>query len=97
MASLEEIKNSLRHYKPILKEKFNVKNIGIFGSYIRNQQTQKSDIDILIDYEEVPNLFALIELEYYLEEILNTKVDLVTRKGIKPQLKEFILKEVVYI
>ncbi|NOY07615.1 MAG: DNA polymerase beta, partial [Spirochaetes bacterium] len=57
----------------------------------------KSDIDILVDYEEVPSLVTLIELEYYLEEVLNSKIDLVTRKGIKPQLKESILDEVVYI
>ncbi len=97
MKTLEEIKNSLAQQKPILKEKYNVKHIGIFGSYIRSQQTQKSDIDILIDYEEVPSLLTLIELEYYLEELLNSKVDLITRKGIKPQLKESILGEVVYI
>ena len=83
--------------KQILREKYKVNRVGIFGSYVRSEQTQKSDVDILIDYEEIPSLFTLIELEYYLEEVLNSKVDLVTNKGIKPQLRESILNEVVYI
>jgi uncharacterized protein len=97
MKTLEEIKNSLNLQKQLLKEKYKVKTVGIFGSYLRNEQTDKSDIDILIDYEETPSLITLIELEYYLEEVLNSKVDLVTSKGIKPPLRESILREVVYI
>ena len=97
MKTLEEIKNGLIQQKSILREKYKVNSVGIFGSYVRSGQTPKSDIDILIDYEEVPSLVTLIELEYYLEEVLSSKIDLVTRKGIKPQLKESILDEVVYI
>lgn len=97
MKTLAEIKDRLLQQKQILKEKYQVKRVGIFGSYARSEQTQKSDVDILVDYEEAPSLFSLLELEYYLEEVLNSKVDLVTRNGIKPQLKETILNEVVYI
>ena len=97
MKTLEEIKNSLVKQKSILREKYDVNRVGIFGSYVRGVQTEKSDIDILIDYKEVPSLVTLIELEYYLGEVLNSKIDLVTRKGIKPQLRESILDEVVYI
>jgi predicted nucleotidyltransferase len=97
METLEELKNKLTQQKSILRDKYKVSRIGIFGSYIRSEQTQKSDIDILIDYEEAPSLFTLIELEHYLEDVLNSKVDLVTQKGIKPHLKESILDEVVYI
>ena len=52
---------------------------------------------MLIDYEDAPSLITLIELEYYLSEIVGVKVDLVTNKGIKPQLKDSIIKEVVYV
>jgi predicted nucleotidyltransferase len=97
MKTLEEIKNSLIQQKEILTEKYKVNRVGIFGSYVRGEQTQKSDIDILIDYEEVPSLITLIELEHYLEKALNSEIDLVTRKGIKPQFKESILDEAVYI
>lgn len=81
----------------MLKQKNKVNRVGVFRSYVRGKQTQKSDIDILIDYEEVPSLITLIELEHYLEEALNSEIDLATRKGIKPQFKESILDEVVYI
>ena len=97
MKTFAEIKDRLLQQKQILKEQYKVKRVGIFGSYARSEQTQKSDVDILVDYEEVPSLFSLLELEYYLEEVLNLKVDLVTPNGIKPQLKETILNEVVYI
>ena len=97
MKTFAEIKDRLLQQKQILKEKYQVKRVGIFGSYARSEQTQKSDVDILVDYEEAPSLFSLLELECHLEEVLNSKVDLVTRNGIKPQLKETILNEVVYI
>ncbi len=97
MKTLAEIKYGLVQQKSLLKEKYKVSRVGIFGSYVRSEQTPNSDIDILIDYEEAPSLITLIELEHYLEDILKTKVDLVTQKGIKPPLKDAILNEVVYL
>ncbi len=97
LKTIEDVKNCLNRHKSLLQKKFNVKRFGIFGSYARQEQTPSSDLDILVDYEELPNLLELIELENYLEEILHLKIDLVTRNGIKPQLKDSILSEVVYL
>lgn len=97
MKTIEDIKSCLNQQKSFLNEKFRVKRFGIFGSYSRQEQTPSSDLDILVDYEELPNLLELIELEYYLEEILHLKIDLVTRNGIKPQLRDSILSEVMYV
>jgi predicted nucleotidyltransferase len=97
MKTLNEIKQSLSIQKTMLLKTYNVNRLGIFGSYARGEQQQDSDLDVLIDYEDPPSLVTLIELEYYLSEIIGVKVDLVTTKGIKPQLKDYILKEVVYI
>ncbi len=97
MKTLNEIKQSLSIQKTMLLKKYKVNRLGIFGSYVRGEQQQNSDLDVLIDYEDPPSLVTLIELEYYLSEIIGVKVDLVTTKGIKPQLKDYILKEVVYI
>ncbi|MBA7543826.1 hypothetical protein ES705_36167 [subsurface metagenome] len=97
MKTFKEIKKSLSEQKPILTEKYKVNLLGVFGSYARGDQHQDSDLDVLIDYEDAPSLITLIELEYYLSEILGVKVDLVTTKGIKHQLKDYILKEVVYV
>jgi predicted nucleotidyltransferase len=97
MKTLNEIKLSLSIQKTMLLKKYKVNRLGIFGSYVRGEQRQDSDLDVLIDYEDPPSLITLIELEYYLSEVIGVKVDLVTTKGIKPQLKDYILKEVVYI
>jgi len=85
----------LREYKPILKDRYSVKKIGIFGSYVRNEQKEDSDIDIIVEFSG-PVGFQFIDLKLYLEEILNSKVDLVTPNALKPQIKEQILREVSY-
>lgn len=95
--TLQDIQQLLKQQKLMLEKKYKINQVGIFGSYIRGEQTQKSDLDILIDYQEAPSLITLIELEYYLSDIVGIKVDLVTKKGLKPQLKDYILKETVYL
>ncbi len=97
MLSLEKIRKSLSGQKAILRSRYNINKLGIFGSYIRGEQKKGSDLDILIDYDEPPTLIALIEIENRLSELLGVKVDLVTRKGLKPRLRKQILGEVVYL
>ena len=97
MQSLDEIKQRLIAQKSILQSKYKINRLGVFGSYVRGDQKSKSDVDILIDYQETPSLITLTEIENHLSELLGMKVDLVTRKGIKPQLRNYILEEVVYI
>jgi uncharacterized protein len=97
MKTLEEIKQTLRQTKPLLQEQYRVTQLGIFGSYARGEQTQTSDIDILIDYDQAPTLFKLVELRDYLAEVMGMKVDVVTKKGLKPRIQERVLAEVVYI
>jgi predicted nucleotidyltransferase len=80
-----------------LMQKYHVKEIGIFGSYVRGDQKRKSDIDILVEFEEVPGLFKFIELEDYLTEILGIKTDLVMKDALKPYIGKRILDEVIYL
>lgn len=93
----KNIKKILRELKPILKERFKVKKIGIFGSYVRNEEKKRSDLDILVEFFEEPSLFEFIELEDYLSKNLNIKVDLVMKSALKPTIRKYILQEVVYI
>ena len=93
---LEEIKEILKKHKKELQENFN-KNMGIFGSYVRGEQREASDVDILVEFYETPDLLKFIELERYLEEILGVKVDLVRKQAIREELGERILKEVVSV
>ncbi len=97
MRTLEEIKRDLISLKPVLKERYKVKEIGIFGSYVKGKQRKKSDLDILIDFFEKPTLLEFIRLENYLSEVLGVKVDLVLKDSLKPYIGKIILKEVIYI
>jgi len=97
LKTLIEIKNILTELKSELTEKYYVNQLGIFGSYARGDYNSASDIDILVEYTQRPSLFDLIELQQYLSDRLQMKVDLVTKDGLKPQIKEKILAEVIYL
>jgi len=98
MMKMEEIKEILKKHKEELREKFKVKEIGIFGSYVRGEQKKRgSDIDILVDFEEPIGFFKFMDLEEYLSNLLGTKVDLISKKALKPRIGKHILKEVIYI
>lgn len=83
--------------KPVLKDQFKVKSIGIFGSYLKGEQKRKSDLDVLVEFSETVGLFKFIRLEDFLGKKLGVKVDLVMKDGLKPLIKEQVLKEVVYL
>jgi uncharacterized protein len=78
---------------PVLKEKYGVDTIELFGSYIRAEQTEKSDLDILITFSKPYNLWEFIDVKEFLTKKLRMKVDLVPKDSIKPMLKEKILQE----
>lgn len=96
MLSKSEIENKLRNLKPILSEKYSIIRIGYFGSYSRNEQTEESDIDILVEFSK-PIGWAFFDLQEMLENELKTKVDLLSNNAIKEQLKETILHQVKYV
>jgi predicted nucleotidyltransferase len=97
MLSVKEIDDVMKKHKKELYDRYRVKEIGIFGSVVRGEQKRKSDIDILVEFEEVPDLLKFIELERYLSRLLKKKVDLVEKTALRPRLKEVILSEVIYI
>ncbi|MGC8871031.1 MAG: nucleotidyltransferase family protein [Brevinematia bacterium] len=93
MKNLDEIKEIIRSHKKELEEKYKVKSIAIFGSYIRGEQKIGSDIDLLVEFEEPISLLKIVSLENYLSDILGIKVDLVPKKNIREELREAIIKE----
>ena len=82
---------------PYLQDKYSVKEIGLFGSYIRDEQDSNSDLDIIISFNESPSLFKFVELENFLSDKLKIKVDLVMRTALKENLKDYILKEAILV
>lgn len=96
MVDKNHISSLLLANKDNLISKYHLKSIGIFGSFTREDFTDDSDIDILIDYEQ-PLGIEFIDLADELERILNRKVDLVSKKGIKPKYLEEIQKDLLYV
>ncbi len=97
MQEADKIIQKLREVKPDLEKKYFVKEIGLFGSYIRDEQTENSDIDILIDYKSGITLFEIVNLKDFLENLFKKRVDIAFKKSLKPRIGKQILSEVVYI
>jgi uncharacterized protein len=99
MRSLIDIQTNLRQIQPFLQQVYQVAQLGIFGSYIRGEQTPTSDLDILVEFNPDARfgLVKFCELENYLSETLNLKVDLVMKAGLKPKIGDRILQEVIYL
>ena len=99
LSSLPEIKSILKKHEHILKEKYAVLEIGIFGSYVKDKARKDSDLDILVDFQDDADMSLLefIELENYLTDLLGIKVDLVMKDALKPRIGKHILNEVAYL
>ncbi len=97
MESLEEIKKKIQKHKKELVKNYGVREIGIFGSYVRGEQAENSDVDVLVELEKPIGFFKFLELEEHLVKIIGLKVDLVTKKALKPTIGKYILEELVSV
>ena len=96
MIELKKIESILREQKDYLKNQFYVEKIGVFGSYSRGEETPESDIDIYVKFN-CPIGWKYFILKEFLEKILNKKVELATKNALRPQMKDNILHEVIYV
>lgn len=94
---IDQIIMKLRENKPVLEEKYKVKTLGVFGSYVRGEQKISSDLDILVEFEKPVGLFEFMELEEFLETKMGVKIDLVSKKALKPRIGKHILEEVINV
>ena len=97
MKTLEDIQEILRREMPFLRARYHVETLGVFGSYVRGEQTEGSDLDLLVTFAETPDLFEFVDLANYLEDTLGMTVDLGTPKALKRYLAPYILREVQYL
>ncbi len=96
--NLQEIKQTLKEKLPEIRKRYGVKNLYIFGSYVRGEQTPESDIDILVEFEKGKKTFKnYIGLKFYLEELFGLKVDLVIKEAVRDELKKYIYSEAVNV
>ncbi|WP_238613497.1 nucleotidyltransferase family protein [Candidatus Oscillochloris fontis] len=92
---IAQVKDLLQHHLPAIKHRYHIKSLGLFGSYVRNEQTATSDLDVLVEFDQIPGLLAYVELQQTLSDLLHLPVDLVHRPDLKPLIGERILREVV--
>ena len=96
--NLQEIREILKDKMPNIKDKYGVKNLYIFGSYVRGEQNKKSDLDILVEFEKGKKRFKnYMGLKFYLEDLFGKKVDLIIKEAVKPRLKKYIYEEAVSV
>jgi len=88
--TLQEIIQTLKEHQEELRERYRVKHLKVFGSYVRGNQKEESDLDLMVSFEETPTLLEFIDLKEYLEGITGVKIDLVTEEGISPYIKPYI-------
>jgi len=94
---LEHILQTLRVHLPELRQRYGVKSLGVFGSYVCGEQRKHSDLDILVEFERVPTLLEVSALQRHLSDLVGVKVDLVLKRTLKPAIGEAILSEVIYV
>ena len=97
MTELEKLKERIKGDMPYLRNKYKVKAMGIFGSYVRGENGADSDLDVLVEFDDPPTLLEFIALERHVTELTGRKVDLVMKTALKPRIGQHILEEVVYV
>lgn len=93
MIGIAEIRERLGIALPDLKQRYPIRSLAVFGSYVRNEQTDSSDLDILLDYERPMSFFTLARLRQELEGITGVRVDLVLKTTLKARIGARILAE----
>lgn len=97
MRQFEEIAEELRRLRPDLRRRYPIRAIGVFGSYARGDQTEASDLDVLVELDGDIGMLAFVGLQQELSDALGLKVDLVTRDALKPRIGQRILSEAVML
>ena len=95
--SRQDVIQSLKNLKSEVARDYSVKTIGIFGSVARDEQTEQSDIDLLVEFSRPVGFVTFMRLEEYLSDRLGKKVDLVTPDALKPVIRLDVLREVIYV
>lgn len=93
----EEIINALKKVNGEVRERFKAEIKGVFGSYVRGEEHEGSDIDILVDFQKGANLLHFVGLSLFLEETLGLKVDVIPYDTIREEIKDIVLKEAIYL
>jgi len=95
--SAEALMEKLRQLEPKIMTAYRVRRIGLFGSFVRDEPKEESDVDVLVEFEQEADLFDWIGLALFLEDKLDRKVDVVPKNALRVELYDSVLQEVVYL
>ena len=93
----DEILKTLRAHRDELRKRFGVKSLAVFGSVARGEARPDSDVDILVEFEGRATFDRYMGLKFFLEDLLGRRVDLVTRKALKPRMRPYVEQEAIYV
>lgn len=91
----DDVLKRLSKERPELERRFGVRRIAVFGSVARNEATELSDVDILVELDPPPSYDRFFELRFHLEKLLGTEIDLVTQAAVRPDLRPYIERELI--
>ena len=91
---IDELRRILRQLMPLLRQRYGVESLGLFGSYVHGEAGPKSDLDLLVRFHQTPGLLRFVELENYIGDVLGLRVDLVMAEALKPNIGQRVLAEV---
>jgi hypothetical protein len=94
---VQHLIRALRAHMPELRERWGVRTLGVFGSWVKGEQRKRSDLDLLVEFDKAPTFFEFLRLERHISELLGVKVDLVMKTALKPAIGRRILEEVAGI
>jgi predicted nucleotidyltransferase len=89
--------NLIKNQFDTLRTQYDVRHLSLFGSVARNEAKPQSDIDILVEFNGKPNFDRFMGLKFFLEDILHTHVDLVTKEALRPRMRSLIESELIYV
>jgi predicted nucleotidyltransferase len=92
-----EILRTLHALRSDLEERYKVEEISLFGSFVRGQQTEMSDVDVLVEFAPDATFFDLVRLANFLEETLHRHVDVIPKESLRPEIREVVLRERVLV
>ena len=93
----ESVVRTLKEHKPTLSKRFGVTELALFGSFARDQNTESSDVDILVTFNKPATSKAFFGVQFYIEDLLGCRVDLVTEKALRPEFRPQIEREAMYV
>ena len=93
----DEVLNALRAHKPTLTEQFGVTGLALFGSFARDQATDQSDVDVLVMFDGPATSSSYFGVQFYIEDLLHRRVDLVTDRGLRSELRPYVERDALYV